>query len=440
MKRSTFIRQSSTLAAGITILPFPIFGKNAPSNKVVLAVKGVNSRGAYLAESFLKLNNVEVAYLCDVEETAIANGMKPFSKAAKQPVIIRDVRKLVTKPDFDALVIASPDHWHAPATLLAVQHGKHVFVEKPCSHNPYEGELLVRAMKKYPKLVIEMGNQRRSFPNLIEAVKQVKEGLIGNAYHGKGWYANNRKSIGKGKIVSVPPNLDFDLWQGPAPRKQYRDNLVHYNWHWFWHWGTAETCNNGTHEIDCCRWFLGVNYPIKVSSAGGRYAFKDDWEMPDTQTAGFEFGEGKSITWEGRSCNKFPMEGAGRGFIIFGDKGTLVNKGNDDYEVYDMDNNLFKQVKSTITPNDPTNPVSASGNLDLYHFQNFVDSIRGVAVNTSPMDEAHKSILLCHLANIAHRTGRTLHCDPSNGHILKDEKAMMLWKREYERSWAGLMR
>jgi predicted dehydrogenase len=440
MKRSTFIRQSSTLAAGITILPFPIFGKNAPSNKVVLAVKGVNSRGAYLAESFIKLNNVEVAYLCDVEDSAIANGLKPFSQAAKQPEIVRDVRQLVAKPDFDALVIASPDHWHAPATLLAVQHGKHVFVEKPCSHNPYEGELLVRAMKKYPKLVIEMGNQRRSFPNLIEAVKQVKEGLIGNAYHGKGWYANNRKSIGKGKTVPVPPNLDFELWQGPAPRKQYRDNLVHYNWHWFWHWGTAETCNNGTHEIDCCRWFLDVNYPVKVSSAGGRYAFKDDWEMPDTQTAGFEFGEGKSITWEGRSCNKFPMEGAGRGFIIFGDKGTLVNKGNDDYEVYDTENNLLKQVKSPTVPNDPTNPVSASGNLDLYHFQNFIDSIRGNAVNTSPMDEAHKSILLCHLANIAHRTGHTLHCDPSNGHILKDEKAMGLWKREYEKSWVNLMR
>jgi predicted dehydrogenase len=440
MKRSTFIRQSSTLAAGITILPFPIFGKNAPSNKVVLAVKGVNSRGAYLAESFIKLNNVEVAYLCDVEDSAIANGLKPFSQAAKQPEIVRDVRQLVAKPDFDALVIASPDHWHAPATLLAVQHGKHVFVEKPCSHNPYEGELLVRAMKKYPKLVIEMGNQRRSFPNLIEAVKQVKEGLIGNAYHGKGWYANNRKSIGKGKTVPVPPNLDFELWQGPAPRKQYRDNLVHYNWHWFWHWGTAETCNNGTHEIDCCRWFLDVNYPVKVSSAGGRYAFKDDWEMPDTQTAGFEFGEGKSITWEGRSCNKFPMEGAGRGFIIFGDKGTLVNKGNDDYEVYDTENNLLKQVKSPTVPNDPTNPVSASGNLDLYHFQNFIDSIRGNAVNTSPMDEAHKSILLCHLANIAHRTGHTLHCNPSNGHILKDEKAMGLWKREYEKSWASLMR
>jgi predicted dehydrogenase len=440
MKRSTFIRQSSTLAAGITILPFPIFGKNAPSNKVVLAVKGVNSRGAYLAESFIKLNNVEVAYLCDVEDSAIANGLKPFSQAAKQPEIVRDVRKLVAKPDFDALVIASPDHWHAPATLLAAQHGKHVFVEKPCSHNPYEGELLVRAMKKYPKLVIEMGNQRRSFPNLIEAVKQVKKGLIGNAYHGKGWYANNRKSIGKGKTVPVPPNLDFELWQGPAPRKQYRDNLVHYNWHWFWHWGTAETCNNGTHEIDCCRWFLDVNYPVKVSSAGGRYAFKDDWEMPDTQTAGFEFAEGKSITWEGRSCNKFPMEGAGRGFIIFGDKGTLVNKGNDDYEVYDTENNLLKQVKSPTVPNDPTNPVSASGNLDLHHFQNFIDSIRGNAVNTSPMDEAHKSILLCHLANIAHRTGHTLHCDPSNGHILKDEKAMGLWKREYEKSWASLMR
>jgi len=430
MNRRQFIRQTSLTTAGITILNFPIFGKNAPSNKITVGVMGVNSRGAYLAECFSKLGNVEVAYLCDVEEKAIANGLKPFEKLNRKPAVIKDVRELVKKKDLDALIIAAPDHWHAPATLLAAANGKHVYVEKPCGHNAGEGEMLVNAMQKYPKLTLMMGNQRRSFPNIIDAVSQVRAGIIGKVYFAKAWYANNRKSIGIGKKVPVPSSLDFDLWQGPAPLRDYKDNIVHYNWHWFWHWGTAETCNNGTHEIDCCRWFLDVNYPTRVTSSGGRYAFRDDWEMPDTQVAGFEFPEKKAITWEGRSCNVFPVEGAGRGFTIYGDKGTLVNLGNDDYKIYDESNKVIKEVKSGATP-DPNNLVSASGNLDYYHFNNFIDCIRHAAKNNSPMDEGHKSVLLCHLANISQRTGRTLNCSPENGHILNDKEATLLWKREY---------
>lgn len=438
MLRRDFIKNSSIAGAGITILNFPVFGKNAPSNKVVLAVMGVNARGAYLAECYSKLPNVEIAYLCDVEEKAVANGLKPFANAEKKPSVVKDIRKLVEQKDFDGLVIAAPDHWHAPAAILGITHGKHVYVEKPCSHNPYEGELLIKAQEKYPKHFIQMGNQRRSFPTLIDAVKQVREGIIGKTYFAKGWYANNRKSIGFGKKVPVPSTLDFNLWQGPAPRREYQDNLVHYNWHWFWHWGTAETCNNGTHEIDCCRWFLDVNFPTKITSAGGRYAFKDDWETPDTQVATFEFGSDKSITWESRSCNNFPVEGSGRGFVIYGDKGTLVNNGNDDYKIYDYDNKLIKQVKSDAK-NDPTNPVSASGNLDYYHFNNFVQVIRGEGKINSPINEGHKSQLLCHLANISQRTGRTLYTDSSNGHILNDNEAMKLWKREYEKGWEPII-
>jgi predicted dehydrogenase len=434
MNRKAFIKNASLATAGITILNFPVFGKNAPSNKVIVAVMGVNSRGAYLAECFSQLANVEVAYLCDVEEKAIANGMKPFANAARKPTVVKDIRELVNKKDFDALIVAAPDHWHAPAAILGITHGKHVYVEKPCGHNPHEGELLVQAMKKYPNQMIQMGNQRRSMPNLIEAVKQVKAGVIGNAYFGKSWYANNRKSIGIGKKIPVPSTLDFELWQGPAPRRDYKDNLVHYNWHWFWHWGTSETCNNATHELDMCRWFLDVDYPTKITSAGGRFAYKDDWETPDTQVASFEFGNSKSITWEGRSCNKMGVEGAGRGFIIYGENGTLVNKGNDDYAIYDADNKLIKEIK-TGSGSEATNTVSATGNLDFFHFNNFVDSIRGNATINSPMNEAHKSILLCHLANISQRTGRTLHCDPRDGHILDDAGAMKLWKREYEKGW-----
>ena len=433
MDRREFVKDTSAAFAGVTILKFPVFGKNAPSNKVILAAMGVNSRGAYLAKSFASLPNVEVAYICDVEEKAIQNGLDSVKDATRKPTVVKDIRQLLTKKDFDALLIATPDHWHAPAAILGVSHGKHVYVEKPCGHNPYEGELISQAFHKHGKL-IQMGNQRRSMPTLIDAVQQVRNGAIGNPYFAKAWYTNNRKSIGYGKKIPVPSTLDFNLWQGPAPRKAYMDNLVHYNWHWFWHWGTGEACNNGTHELDCCRWFLGVDYPTKVTSAGGRYAYKDDWETPDTQVASFEFGKQKSIAWESRSCNNFPVEGAGRGFVIYGDKGALLNKGGGDYTIFDDKNKVVKEVKSEVEA-DPNNPVSASGNLDLYHFNNFIEGIRGNTKINSPVDEASKSILLCHLANIAQRTGRTLHCDATNGHILNDNDAMKLWRRTYEAGW-----
>jgi predicted dehydrogenase len=434
MNRRKFIRNTSIASAGITILNFPVFGKNAPSNKIVVGVMGVNGRGGFLAESFSRMPNTELAYICDVEDGAIAKGMKPFANADRKPAVIKDIRELVAKKDLDALIIAAPDHWHAPATLLGVAHGKHVYVEKPCSHNPYEGELLVKAMKKYPQTVIQMGSQRRSFPTLIEAVQQVKDGIIGNPYHGRCWYNNNRKSIGFGKKIPAPSTLDFNLWQGPAPRRAYQDNLVHYNWHWFWHWGTAETCNNASHELDCCRWFMDVDYPTKVTSAGGRYAFNDDWQTPDTQTASFEFGKSKSITWDGHSCTNFPTEGSGRGFIIYGDKGTLINNGNDDYKIVDNDKKVIKEVKS-VGGGNGANTISATGNLDNLHFTTFLEAIRGNRKIICDIEEGHKSVLLCHLANIAQRTGRTLHCDPANGHILNDPGAMKLWKREYEKGW-----
>jgi len=403
----------------------------------VLGVMGVNSRGAYLAKSFAQIPNVEIAYLCDVEDKAIQNGMTALKEVGKEARLIKDIRKLVEQKDIDGIVIAAPDHWHAPAAILGVSHGKHVYVEKPCGQNPYEGELLVKAMDKYKKL-IQMGNQRRSMPTIIEAVKLVHDGAIGKTYMGKAWYANNRASIGVGKKIPVPATLDFELWQGPAPRMDYKDNLVHYNWHWFWHWGTGEACNNGTHEIDTCRWFLGVDYPTKVNSSGGRYAFHDDWQTPDTQIANFEFGDNNVITWEGRSCNHFPVEGAGRGFVIYGDKGTLVNDGNADYKIFDEKNKLVKEVKVDVKA-DPTNPVSSSGNLDMYHFDNFAKAVRGEAQLTSPVTEGHKTVLLPHLANISQRTGRTLHCDPTNGHIQNDAEAMKYWRREYERGWEPIV-
>src|SRR3984885_3492050 len=222
MKRREFIKTGSLAAAGIQILNFPVFGKNAPSNKVVLGVMGLNGRGSYLANSYSQLPNVEIAYICDVEDGAIKIGYDALKNAPRKPELVRDIRKLVEKKDFDALVIAAPDHWHTPAAILGSSHGKHVYVEKPCGQNPHEGELVSQAYLKYGKH-IQMGNQRRSMPTLIEAAKLVQQGAIGKAYFAKAWYTNNRASIGVGKVIPVPSTLNWELWQGPAPRKDYKD-------------------------------------------------------------------------------------------------------------------------------------------------------------------------------------------------------------------------
>ena len=279
-----------------------------------------------------------------------------------------------------------------------------------------------------------MGNQRRSFPRMMEAVQELKGGIIGNVYFAKGWYANNRKSIGKGKNIPVPGNLNFELWQGPAPRRPYQDNLVHYNWHWFWNWGTGEALNNGTHEIDMMRWGLGVEHPNKVVSAGGRFAFADDWETPDTQTITWEFPGNKAMLWEGRSCNPYNEEGSGRGVIFYGEKGTMSIPGGDDYKVFDMENKLVKEVKTSIEGIDATNTMGMGEKLDSLHLTNFVDAIRGKTQLTSPITEGFKSTLLPQLGNIAYRSGQILYCE-NNGHIQNNPAAAKFWSRQYEKGW-----
>ncbi len=431
--RRDFIK--TTTAAGIALAAMPAWLRAAGANsRVRLAVIGTNSRGLDHIEALSGIDNAEIAYVCDVEDGALAKGVKQAAKfPGAQPRAVKDFRKVLEDPLVDAVTIATPDHWHTPMAIMALAAGKHVYVEKPCSQNPHEGELLLKAIARYGKLV-QMGNQRRSFPNMQAAVKEIQGGVIGKAYYARAWYDNSRLSIGHGVPAPVPSALDYELWQGPAPRRPYTSNIIPYNWHWFWHWGTGEALNNGTHEIDVCRWALGVDFATRVTSNGGRYRFRDDWETPDTQVIAWDFAGEKSISWEGRSCSGFPSEGYSRGAVIYGSEGTALLEGNN-YTVFDTKN---KKVRATAekAEGDPTNTQSANGvRLDRLHVKNFVDAVATGSALTSPIEEGHRSVTMLHLGNISQRVGRTLVCNASDGHILDDPEAMKLWQRDYEPGW-----
>jgi predicted dehydrogenase len=439
--RRDFMKSALAGAAGISVAHslsgFNILSSYPVKDKFRIAVMGVNSRGLDHIRAFASLPNAEIAYICDVDSNAAEKAVDTTIKAGQSsgPKVVSDFRRALDDQSVDALSIATPDHWHAPAAILGLQAGKHIYIEKPGSHNPAEGEMLVRGMAKYNK-VVQMGNQRRSWSRIQEAVRLLHEGVIGRAYYARTWYTNTRNTIGKGKPAPVPANLNYDLWQGPAPRKPYHDNLIHYNWHWYWHWGTGEVLNNGTHYIDVARWGLNVNYPNKVFSTGGRYQFNDDWETPDTQVATFDFDGGKTIAWEGRSCNQRSINDIGSGISFHGADGTLEIRDNS-YKVY---NNKGEMVKSAEANSNVAITLKGPGfDLDRDHFANFVQCMESGKAPNSVYSECCKSVLLCHLANISYRVGRSLVCNPSNGLIIGDKEAMRLWSRDYEKGWKPLV-
>lgn len=436
--RRDFIKKAAASSIGLALGSTATFSAKSYSNimganeRINMAVMGTNGRGAGMARNFAMQKNTVMRYVCDVEEKALAKGLAAVEKAGGKAIAEKDIRRLLEKKDLDGLLICAPDHWHAPATIMACKAGKHVYVEKPCSHNPNEGELMIQAARKYNK-VVQVGAQRRSWPVLTQGIKELHNGIIGKVYFAKAWYTNNRGSIGFGKQIPVPSNLDFELWQGPAPRKAYRDNLIHYNWHWFWHWGTGEALNNGTHEIDVVRWGLNVDFPTNVSSEGGRFRFKDDWETPDTQTIDIRFGDNCLVTWEGRSCNSRDTEGRDRGVIFYGENGALETGGNS-YKIFDLKNKLVKEI-TTSDVIDGRDPSSPNANLDGVHIADFLDAIRNNKRPNADIEELHKSTLLVQLGNIAWRSGSRLEIDPSNGHILNNPEAQKLWSRTYEPGW-----
>ncbi|HOC57498.1 MAG TPA: Gfo/Idh/MocA family oxidoreductase [Verrucomicrobiota bacterium] len=424
--RRRFLKQTSALAAGLGVLggAAPLRAAGSPNEKVVVAIVGCNGRGMAHIAGYLALPNAEIGYVCDVDSRAVEKGIAAVArKQQKKPQGVKDFRTILDRSDLDAISIATPEHWQAPATILACAAGKHVYVEKPGSHNLLEGELMVAAARKF-KRVVQMGNQRRSWPWVIESIEALRAGELGKLFFARGWYMNRRTSIGRGKPAPVPEWLDYSLWQGPAPERPFRDNILHYNWHWFWNWGTGESGNNGVHMLDLARLGLEVDLPKRVTCGGARYFYEDDWETPDTMSATFDFGD-KGVAWECQSCAPRGFEGASVGVNFYGEKGCMAMAGNNTI-IYDLNNKVIREIKSKR---------EGLFDFDAVHFANFLDGIREGKPLKSEIEDGQKSTTLCHLANIAWRTGHTLNFDPKRGKIIGDEAASALTSRAYRPGW-----
>lgn len=419
--------QSSTLAAAATLAPAlfnNVSAQESPSEVLNAGVIGTG-RGMAHANAVINGKGVKLNYVCDVDQKRLDIAMKTVTDKGAKAQGITDFRRMLDDPKLDVVFIATCNHWHAPATILACSAGKHVYVEKPGSHNAREGELMVAAARKH-KRVVQMGNQRRTWAGLREGIAKMKEGLIGNVHYARCWYDANRTTIGTGKPVPVPETLDYSMWQGPAPERPYLDNLVHYNWHWRWHWGGGELANNGIHSLDVARWGLGVEYPSQVSFLGGRYHFTDDQETPDTGAAVFHFaGEGnspgKGITWDVSSCH--PRRDEKNSFVVFyGDNGSMHLDGGSGYKFYDLKGTEIAKGGG-----------GHGGEQD--HIQNFLDCIKNGEIPNSEIGEGQKSTLLCHLGNISYKLGRMVKFDPATKQIVGDNDATALWGREYRKGW-----
>ncbi len=389
---------------------------HAPNDTVRVAVMGARVRGKFHLGAFPAQPNVEVTHVIDPDQNLIPGALDVLVKKQNTaPKIETDIRKVLEDQTVTALVVAAPDHWHALATVWACQAGKHVYVEKPVSHNLIEGRRMVQAARKH-KRHVQTGTQRRSAEYVHAAREFVASGKLGKVPFARTWIAGSRSSIGKKANAPVPKGVDYSLWLGPAKERAFNPNHFHYEWHWFWEYGTGELGNNGIHALDVARYILGLDAPTRITSSGGVYFYDDDRETPDTQMATFDFPNCQ-LVWEHRIWAKNGVEGQAYGVSLHGEKGTLIftPKG---WEVRDGDKVEHKDAGGEATA----------------HIKNFLDAIRDGKPLNAEIEEGHKSTRLCHLGNIAWRTGRTLKFDGAT-EMIDNVDANKLLGREYRRGF-----
>ncbi len=437
--RRDFLKKTGAVAAGITLGGTAISAKSyrriiGANDRLNIAVIGCYRRAHALRGSFGELTgHMDIGYVCDVvKERRDRYAASLGEVMGSIPAAVNDFREILADDGVDAVFQLTPDHWHGPGSYMALKAGKHVYVEKPLSHNPHEGELFPAFRDQFDRVVM-MGTQQRSQLTAQKVVKELQEGLIGEIHHVLAHYSNQRGSIGNGKVVPVPEGFDWDLFQGPAPREVFKDIYFDYNWHWFWPWGTGETGNNATHEFDVARWILQVEHPESVFCNAGKFYFKDDdWTMYDTMDVTFEYPGGRSIRWDGKSRNNYQTYGSDRGNVVYGSEGTVTITRNG-FKQYDLKGKLVREEDEPSRS--VTTAAGGEGDITTNHIFNFLQVVRGKEKPNVTLEESVKSTHLVHLANIAYRNGTSLKCDPATGHILDREVMERYWSREYEPGW-----
>lgn len=438
MKRRTFLQSAATGAAALSLSGLPLSAKSyrrilGANDRIRCAMLGCYRRFPALLEGLAQLDNVDITYVCDVDARRQEAGAAKVKAAMGQtPKQEKDMRKIFAQPDVDAVFHATPDHWHALGAILSLQAGKHVYVEKPCSHNPREDEMLTE-WQKHTGLVVQMGAQQRSSPETREIIAEIHDGVIGEAYLANAFYTNSRGRVANANKVPVPDYLDWDLFQGPAPRTDFIDIIGDYNWHWFWRWGTAETGNNATHELDIGRWALQVKYPENVHVNAGKNHYKDDpWTMYDTMDATINFPGDKTVKWDGKSRSGHPTYGHGRGTIVYGSEGSVLIT-REGYWLYDRKGEL---IRERIGGPEAGTALGGGGSMTTLHVKNFIETIRGKDTLNCPIDEGAISTHLCHYANISYQAGnKQLAIDPATGRFRSKKIMKRYWSRDYQKGW-----
>ena len=393
-----------------------------------VACVGIRGRGRDHIRGFGALPDVELAALCDVDESVLQTRLDDVEKMGKRrPAAFTDFRKLLEDQSIDAVAIATQNHNHTLQTIWACQAGKDVYVEKPCTHNIFEARQIVGAARKYDRIV-QHGTQSRSSAALREGFQKLGEGLLGDVYMARGLCFKWRDTIGRAKEEPAPAGVHYDLWLGPAPERPFTRNRFHYNWHWFWDYGSGDIGNQGIHQMDVARWGLGVTYPVRVSAVGGHFMFDDDQETPNTMVATFEFngqGKRKMLVFEVRhwiSNGEGDLGGRRSGSNVignffYGSKGYMVVGGG---------------YKTFLGKEQEPGP-SASGGGD--HYANFVEAVRrrDRSLLNAEIEEGAISTVLVHLANISYRLGRTLNFDAESMTCPGDSEATKMFTRDYRK-------
>jgi len=429
MNRRKFIRSTGTAAASMALTGVMLNSQGArssPNDRINVAVMGIRSRGWEHARNFTKIPNVQVKVLCDPDENLFAERVKDIQEQqGSTPETEIDIRRVCERKDIDVISIASQNHWHSPAAVWACQAGKDVYLEKPISHNIWEGRKVIEAARKYDRIV-QSGTQRRSDPFFHSAVDFLHSGELGRIYMIRLPIFRPRESIGRGRVKPVPEGVHYDLWLGPAPWRPFIDNRFHYNWHWFWDTGNGETGNNGPHRTDLARWALQrYDLPRKIQSIGGYYAFDSDQETPNTQMSVMEYDDGTVVQLEVRGLYTNSESGVAVGSLYYGTEGWMRIGGGRWETFFGRKNEPGPSMTGKDAEQAMKDILNIRGTDDEPHFFNFIDAVRARDRSKLNADvlEGHLSTAMCHLCNIAYRTGRTLIFDSDTETFRGDEEA-----------------